>query len=279
MKTQWEFKVAARGCHFKRTHTYIVSVEGPVELGRMQLPSLMCQMKVTPLEDETPDDLDQFLRLMIELPLAPEGCGDFASYLAHCGVERLAFHARADLRLLSGMVMYTRIPETPEEEEEVGDRPYGVTIRLVEEVGTPSFEDLGGKLEAGVALHQGLVAQFNETARDASATRRFLGFFRILENFVHGMSGGGPLKRALKENEALRNYALTLHPTANFDEFVDEIVSARHECAHLKLDRGFGYVPTDPRIEEIVNPRLALLEELAHFCVAGGPYSGSGTRG
>lgn len=269
MRSQWEFKLAARGCRFERAHTYVVSSKEPVELEGAQLGSLECEMKVLPLDHETPDDVDQFVKLVFELPVAPEKCGEFARYLAHVAAERLALHARADLRVTGGLVMYKRIPETPDEEVEVGDRPYGMTLHIVEVVGTPSFEELGGKLEGAVAIHHGLMAQFNETARDRSPIRKFLGFFRILESFVHSGPVEEPLKRALKANQKLRYHFSILDPDRNFDDFVDAIVNARHECAHLKLEKGFGYVPADPRIEKALMPHLALLEELAYACVAG----------
>jgi hypothetical protein len=269
MRSQWEFKLAARGCHFERAHTYIVSSGESIELEGAQLDSLECKMKVLPLDHETPDSVDQYVKLVFELPVAPEKCEEFAHYLASVAAERLAFHARADLRVIGGLVSYKRIPETPAEEAEVGDRPYGMTLRLVEVVGTPSFENLGGKLESAVAIHPGLLAQFNETARDPSPIRKFLGFFRIVESFVHSGPVKGSLKKALKTNEKLLHRFLALKPNQSFDDFVDAIVDARHECAHLKLDKGFGYVPADPRIEKALMPHLALLEELAYACVAG----------
>jgi hypothetical protein len=268
MRSQWEFKVAVRGCHFERTHTYVVSSGEPIELEGVQIDSLKCKMKVLPLDHETPDNVDQFVRLELELPVAPEKCEEFAYHLASVAAERLAFHARADLKVTSGFVRYKRIPETPDEEMEVGDRPYGITLRVVEAVGTPSFEDLGGKLE-GAAIHFGLMAQFNETVCDPSPVRKFLGFFRIVESFAHSGSVEGPLKKALKANEKFRHYFSTLEPNQSFDDFVNAIVDARHECAHLKLDKGFGYVPADPRIEKALMPHLALLEEIAYACVAG----------
>jgi hypothetical protein len=104
---------------------------------------------------------------------------------------------------------------------------------------------------------------------DSSPVRKFLGFFRIVESFAHSGSVKGPLKKALKANVKFRHYFSTLGPNQRFDDFVNAIVDARHECAHLKLDKGFGYVPADPRIEKALMPHLALLEEIAYACVAG----------
>jgi hypothetical protein len=269
MKSEWEFTYQARDCHLEREHKYLVTSREPVDLDNARLEPFESLVKVSPTAGETPPGVEQIGTVTFTLPLAPDLCKDFAYHFAGMAVDRLAFHYRGDIRLAGGLVRFKRLPETPEEEAAVGDRPYGITLHFIEVVPSPSVESLAGSLTAGGPIDPRLLGQFLETERDASPIRKFLGFFRIVENFVHRANARLRLKEAMKRDQQLRRFFEQLAPGQMFDEFVDTIVEIRHKCAHLKLGRGFGFVPTDPEVERTLAPHLPLLEELARACVAG----------
>lgn len=269
MKSEWEFTYQARDCHLESEHKYLFTSSEPVQLEGAQLGPFESLVKVVPLPGEAPPDVEQIGTVAFELPLAPDLCKDFAYYFASMAVDRLAFHYRGDIRLMGGLVRFKRVPETPEEEAEVGDRPYGITLHLEEIVPSPSVDSLAGPLKDGRPIDPRLLSQFLETDRDASPIRRFLGFFRIVESFVHTANAPQGLKGAMRSNQQLRTLFQKLAPNVSFDEFVETIVEIRHKCAHLKLGHGFGYVPTDPDVERALAPHLPLLRELARACVAG----------
>lgn len=268
MKSEWEFTFEASDCHLERTHKYRLSSADAVEVGKKSLRGFECLVELIPLDDEPPAGVEQLGTLRFTLPMPPEECEEFAYWIARVMLERIFFHSGVELRLHHGVVCSKRIAETPEEEEEIGDQPHFVTLRLREIIPTPSL-DLSGKIFGG-PIHSGLMAQYNETRRDISPTRKFLGFFRIIENCSYRGRKSGPLKATLRSHEGLRRYfSHTSHGDQTFDDFVDEIVDIRHRCAHLKLDNNFGYLSTDPEVENRITPLLPIMDALAHVCVQG----------
>src|ERR1051325_7364327 len=73
--------------------------------------------------------------LLIRLPGRPEEYEMLAGQLATDIAQYLAFYYE-DLRLWGGLRASKRIPETPQEQEEVGGTPYLIHVNL-QEVGEP----------------------------------------------------------------------------------------------------------------------------------------------
>jgi hypothetical protein len=54
-----------------------------------------------------------------------------------------------------------------------------------------------------------------------------------------------------------------------FRKFVGQIVDGRHRCAHMKLEKDFGYWASDPRIKTEIEPHLQVLEVLTYYAIRG----------
>jgi hypothetical protein len=61
---------------------------------------------------------------------------------------------------MGGIIRFKRIPETSEEEAEVGDRPYGITLYIEEIVPSTSLDMLAGPLMESAPIDPRLLAQF-----------------------------------------------------------------------------------------------------------------------
>ncbi|HKO20817.1 MAG TPA: methylamine utilization protein MauJ [Acidobacteriaceae bacterium] len=144
-----------------------------------------------------------------------------------------------------------------------------LTFSLEEVVGSPEFD--GSNLPSIAHAPVELLAQFNETSRDKSPVRQFLGYFKILESLSNGAGGASHLGQALRAYSPLATHYAELQPNKSLERFIDRLVARRHKCAHLKAGSGFGYAPHDPAVRDEVIPQLALLEELTYPCLAGSP--------
>ncbi len=268
MKSEWEFHFEARDFQFAREHKYRLLDGGPVSIGGRPPEELEPFVRIVPKPDvDPPPGVEQEGSIFIELPYPPEETRDLAFELAGHVAERIAF-GQGDLRVSYSPVMYRRIPETPEEEESVGDRTYGIEARFREYEEAPAFSS--ERLLAALSSPErgALISQFNETRSDASPIRQFLGYFRILES-IYCTQEKIPLKRSLAENQELTAVYEGLGLPEPYEEFIARIVEGRHRCAHLKLAKGFGYVPDDPAVNQEVVPLLDTLEALAYLSIKG----------
>jgi hypothetical protein len=280
MKTEFEFRFEARGFHFAKEHKYAITAKGPVEGDDAPAAAPECRARIVPSSDKPPSGVEQMGSLFITVPYPPEKGRDFARYLSWWMTQQIMFrYAEGDFRIHGGILVWKRIPETPEEEAEIGDRPHGAEISMVEDIGTPAFDGALLPELAARNVPPGLLAQFNESKLDANPIRRFLGFFRILEGLFVASGDRAPLKDLLRGNETLRAHYVALVPKGDFDFFIKAIVAARHRCAHLKLDANFGFVPGDPRIEQEIRPHLPVLEALAYECLISGPKAPGAPQG
>jgi hypothetical protein len=180
--------------------------------------------------------------------------------------EKLSFQA-GHFRVNGGYVITKKVAETPEEALAIGDNCCSLRLNLVEVICPPVFDVAAFIAPSASSVDIRLMAQFNEASRDTSLIRQFLGFFRIIESVVLAENPKMFLKEAIKASTRLRRYFLDELQRENFDEFVDDAVDRRHECAHLKLSKDFGYVPNDPRVESEVRPLIPLLKVLARSCI------------
>src|SRR5262249_7593219 len=119
-----------------------------------------------------------------------------------------------------------------------------------------------------------LLRQFNAANEASSPIDRFIGLFKILEDFY----GGCPIKKALCDSKELREIALDCLKTSKgnimgkisvveFEQLVGEFVNTRHQCAHLRSAEGFGISYRDIKVQTTVVPLLNPLEALARAAV------------
>lgn len=266
MKSEWEFKFEARNFRFEKEHEFKATTNEPVVIGDWSLDQLEFFVQIVPSVAQPPPLVEQVGSLFITLPYPQSETKSFAYYVARIVADQITFLS-GDFRINYGLVFCKRIAETPEEKAEFGDKLYSAELRLQEVIPAAIFDSGTFAQMALCRSHPGLISQYNETKRDSSPIRQFLGFFRILESLYHLDDKKRTLKQALYQSSELRGVFASMVDNGDFDTFVKNIVDIRHRCAHLKLGAGFGYVPADPAIENEVRPYLALLAMITRICI------------
>lgn len=264
MKTRWEF----------RFETWDVVVGRPIRLaGRIQgrdrgAPvASTVPVEVTVLPDlETPHPgADSAGRMEITLSGRPEDTKEHAHIVALQMKEKMCFpHGR--MRFRGGVLLAERLPETPEERNEIGDHPHWVELAVEEVPDLPSIDP-----ERLTRVHLDrfvgpLLQQFNEAKGLIGPVERFLAFFKIVEAaFAKGR--GRKLLQALKQSDELFEIGQgilqdlgaekTRLDRIAFGRFLQNLVRVRDNCAHLRGNT--GYRSDDPRLYSEVLPLVPFL--------------------
>jgi hypothetical protein len=267
MKTEWTFHWEARDFHFAKEHHFTGTLREDSSGQSDPSDHMKVHALVVP-DDHDPYDreVEQTGELRITIPLRPEDAEGLAYVAAQQMCEQVAFR-NGDFRLDFSLVTCKRIAENPEEEAEIDGKIYSMRISFQEVVATPEFDGTAFKGISSSSPPIELLSQFNETRRDTSPIRKFLGYFRILESLSQGQADRVHLKKALLGYASLAHHFAALVPNGDFATFIGELVETRHRCAHLKVNVGFGYAPTDPAIAREVTPQLPLLEALVYRCL------------
>jgi hypothetical protein len=263
LKIEWHCPFEANGFYFDKERTFKATSKGGTFVSVQE--DLEFEVKIC-LDTTTPEGIDQCGTLIVTLPMNDELGESVAYQFAAITAEKLSFQG-GHFSVGNGYVISKRIAETPEEEKEIGDNSCSLKLNLIEVISPPVFDVTAFTESSHRSADIRLMAQFNETCRDASLIRQFLGFFRIIESAVEAENPKMHLKDAIKANSRLRSFFLDELQCADFDAFVENAVERRHECAHLRLGKNFGYVPNDPRLESEVRPLVPLLQALARLCV------------
>lgn len=272
MKTEWTFPWRTYDFHFKKEHKFRGRFGKPSNGLPSSIEGVEASIRIVPHEESPPDDdVEQAGYLIITLPLDRDAAKELAYTSAYRVGEQIAFR-NGDFRVDFGFISCKRIAETADEEAEIDGKPYSLEFSLEEVVGTPEFD--GSHLPSLANAPVELLAQFNETRRDKSPVRQFLGYFKILESLSNQAGAASRIRQALLAYSPLVRHYADLQPAGNFETFVGRLVATRHQCAHLKSADGFGYAPNDPAVRDEVIPQIALLEELAYRCLAGSPPQG-----
>jgi hypothetical protein len=266
MKSEWEFRFETRDFHFEKEHKFLGSTKEQVALGARPPEAIEFQVRIVPSNDKPPPFVDQVGSLFITMPCSQEDTKSFAHYVAAMMADRITFQS-GDFRIHYGLVFCKRIAETPDEEQEFGDKLYSAEVHLEEVIPTMPFDSIAFAQLPSASIHPGLISQFNDTKRDNSPIRQFLGYFRILESAYHLEPKKQTLKQALCGSAELRAIYASLVEGGDLDALANALVDIRHRCAHLRLGTGFGYVPTDPAIEGEVRPHVPLLAAMAYRCI------------
>ena len=158
---------------------------------------------------------------------------------------------------------------------EVRDSPYAVEMSLAEDTPPNDFNPEALQESPNLANRLPLIAQFNEARRIQQNIAKFVRFFKIIESLTHTKSESRYLKAVLVESRELRRIYHGLNASIDFDSFIERAVSARHNCAHLKMNKEFGYTPLDSAVKNEVAPLLPILEALAYMCITGWQEAGA----
>lgn len=274
MKSEWQFMFEAKDFVFEKEVKYLVTADELVSLGGRPPEKIEAMVRIVPSKEAAQGRVAQTGNMFITLPYSQEDTKEFAYHIAGVVTEQISFHS-GDFSIHYGGVICKRIAETPEEEKEFGDKLYSIEMRLQEVIPPPSFRSDDISKTVFSPDVQALISQYNETKKDSSNIRQFLGYFRILESLFHSSNKKIPLKKAFITNEELRTIFDKYSANLDFEDFVKHIVNVRHKCAHLKMDKGFGYTPADPGVSEDIDPYLRLLAIITHNALLDGSLTSS----
>lgn len=269
MRVRWQFYFEYEDLKFEKTYTYGVPISKE-HAEAFGLPAQEFEATVTiEADEEKHDSLRQLGKINIFLPGNNEKTKNLAYSLAMSLAEHVTF-SQARIRIDGSFISNELLPETPEEEAEVGENRFSWAMQL---------KRVGDKVPFDSASLQRvtnnpLIKQFNEANDAKSPVDRFIGLFKILEDLF----GGQPVKASFKSSTELKQIALQHLQTEvrgvtrqisepEFEKLVDELVNTRHECAHLRSSTGFGITYGDARVQSDVEPLLVTLEMLAYEAI------------
>jgi hypothetical protein len=246
MKTEWEFRFTAEGLVFREERRFRAQLtRSGGDKARTSNTIEDIRICIVPKNEKAPRGASSG-KILITLHGSPEETETVARVVVFQLKERLEFpHAR--ITLSGFMIIAKAIPETHEEEEQLGDLSCYVTLRFEEVPIDPEFQThlIGRPTPEYITL----LAQFNVAKRLESAPDRFLAFFKVLER-AYAPDTGGNLLKALRANDSLWNVAQrVLKPEFvdtrdKFNESMKKLIRIRGNCAHL--GRRTGYVVGDP---------------------------------
>lgn len=269
MRVRWQFYFEYEVLKFEKTYTYGV----PVSKERAEAFGLPAQefeaILTIEADEEKHGHIRQRGKINIFLPGNNEQTKDLAYSLAISMAEHISF-SQGRIKLDGSFISNELLPETPEEEAEVGENRFSWTTQVREVRDKVPFDSAAiQKL-----TNNPLVKQFNEANDAKSPVDRFIGLFKILEDLY----GGRPVRALFKSSAELKQLALqhleieeggaTRHISqAEFEKLVDDLVNTRNECAHLRRSTGFGITHGDARVQSDVVPLLVPLEILAYEAI------------
>lgn len=276
MRARWDFHFESTGVRFERVHKFEgqITREHTQEFGLLP-ETFTALIMIEPDEKSYNPLIEQTGKLKITLPGNNAQTKNMAFWLARQVAEQVTF-TQGGVKINYGLVLGELLPDTPEEAEQLGDRPFFYQANLIEVRPTPTFDGSALQTVSGSPLIQ----QFNAANRAKNPIDRFLGLFKILEDRYGPTSKKETLAGALKASSELLRLAqqhLVVYirendsdrPLAEADFFrlIETLVKVRHECAHLRSSKKFGITHGDPRVRRNVEPLIDPLRELTFEAV------------
>lgn len=274
MKTEWQFFFNTKDLIFKKEHKYKCTANGDEIHSNVVSGEFSFDLKITPDKDCKNPQFDQTGQISITLPLSYDDAKTVVHGMLHNIIQKLSFDSGGIFNIQGGMMFGTYIPETPEEEEMLGEHRYFAEMNMVEVVAPPEFDSESLAEISNKPLDMGLVSQHNVTRLSKNPIDKFMGFFKIIESQFPIKNKKQSIRECLEVNRELldvfkRTFKFETDEKANssYIQFIKNILHARHRCAHLRRSKNFGYVPSDPKIAEEVEPHLGALEVLTYEIV------------
>jgi len=267
MKTEWTFYFDTKEFKFDKVYDFT----GTLDKNDAGKTIIHYKGRIVPDEDNPNNRMStQSGKLFINLPMSYDEAKPIAYYLAQHITQKISFEF-GDFNLRGGLIFCQNIPETPEEQKEVGDAPHCADVSLVEARGPISFNPSCFDNISKLPLDNDLMSQHITARHSPSPIDKFLGFFKILESQFLPKSKKTTLRESLSQSDILLDiFSMSFLPKEgkqlheSFCDFVDSIVHARHRCAHLKKSNKFGYSPIDPSVRTEVEPYIKPLEVLTY---------------
>lgn len=274
MKSKWIFRFECKAFRVESIQRFggYIDREAVVSSGMTPVnPDFT--LTIEPDEDTTHSEHGQFGKLGIILSGDKEETEEIAYWIAdHISEYISAFNGQ--LRISYGFVAGELLPETMEEQERLGENRYFATVRLIKEA---SPRPLNPEAMQSFTLDSSLspmLKQFNVALSANSPIDQFLGLFKILEDCYTNSTDRNRIAIRLKRSNELakiaRRYLKKKQPNVSkalshndYFRLIDELVSIRHQCAHLISKRGFGIPHGDPMVRKKVLPLIVPLRRLA----------------
>lgn len=271
MKTEWQFFFETKDLFFKKEHKYKCTANGDKICSNIVSGDFSFDLKITPDKECKNPQIDQTGQLSITLPLPYDDAKPIVHGLVHNITQKISFDSGGRFNIHGGMILGTHIPETAEEEKELGEHRHFAEMNLIEALEPPEFNSDSLEEISKLPLDMGLISQYNATKVSKNPIEKFLGFFKIIESQFAKQNKKQNLRECLETNvNLLEIFKCTFkfetyeNAHSSYIEFIKNIVHARHRCAHLRLSKKFGYVPTDHKIAIEVEPYIGALEIFTH---------------
>lgn len=270
MQTQFKFHYATYDFIFEKEHRFECEVGDSATPynSKYGLESLKFVFRIKPEKHNNKPSPAQTGSLLIRIPLSKDPAEEIILHLLHIVVEQINFNNTGKFEVAGGLYTGERIPETEEEKEYVGDKPFFAKLNLVEHVDSPVFNPT--KFASQVtqpSMDMVLIKQHNHAAQTSHPIDKFVSYYKIIEDLLYTKSNS-KAKTLLNNSELLKTaymsaFDITKTNIEYFD-FVSKIIDIRHNCSHLKRDSDFGYVINDARIESEVETQLDLMHYITY---------------
>lgn len=279
MRSQWNFCFESKGLHIDQTSKFegVIGIEQARDFG-LAPEEFKYSLLIEPDAEPKFKWMQQTGTLKVVLPGGMDQTKDLAYCIAVQASEQVSF-SNGELKLLGGLITGEYLPDNPDEEKLLGEGRYFAVAHLAQYKPPPTFDrDAFIKL-SGASIDGALMQQFNAAVKARNPIDIFIGLFKILENFY------GPQKKekkhlakALKESTELFTLAAThlkfeskdisrALTENDFSKLIDDLVSTRHNCAHLKRADSFGISHGDPEVQTKVEPLIGPLKKLAYEAI------------
>jgi hypothetical protein len=274
MKTEWQFFFKTKEFVFEKEYRFQGSMSNITDIdGEKSLADFSLYIHIVPNKKPSKTLNTHRGKVYITLPFGLKEGKELIETVAYEFAQRISFEY-GKFEIIFGSLFGKRIPETEEEEIEVGDSPWFFEMNVVEAVGSPKFNP--NKLAAlPSSMDSGLIATFNSAKNSDNEVNQFLGFFKIIEKKFPPKNKQQSIKECLLGNMDLFNIYTKVFSHNSIEEakeeyisYITAIVKARHGCAHLKAEKNFGYIPNDPRIESEVRPYLQSIELITYYAIS-----------
>lgn len=265
MKTEFEFHFSTYEFFFKKEHKFIATFND-VNSSDESVDSIDIdefEFKIIPNEESIHSEETQRGSLFITLPLEPDHAKEKIWYLLHTIIEKINFNNPGKFEVNCAFYMGKRIPENDEEEQTIGDTPYFSEMTIVEYRGEPEFDSTSFASLSSNANDLVLIQQHNHASNIKHSIDKFVSYYKIIED-IFSTDKKISAKKLLLDSEPLKEIylgAFNVEKTIeDYKEFIENIVSIRHKCSHLKRNSDFGYVLNDERIESEVDAFIGIMD-------------------
>lgn len=269
MKTKWEYRFETDGFVFPKKYSFLGQLNSDDEnyLSEGYPSKFDFNVQIEPNEKKKSDPDKQFGKLFLTVPFRYNKAKGIVNHILYKINTHINFEF-GKFKIHGGFISGERIPDTDEEEVEIGEEKYFIHMVLETVPQEKSFspKTLIDSLQKNADSE--LMVQYNHANNCTHPITKFVEFYKIIEDTYSKNFKGEIIKKTLKKSDLKSVYETVCRnedlECDNFEDFIDKIVDSRNKCSHLKNKRQFGYLPNDSRLENEVEPFIFLLKRITH---------------